>query len=52
MSKFPQLRSKIAMKDATYAFQKDAYADLDFLNDVGYLPDGTATRLFRYVFMV
>ncbi|OLQ08583.1 Ribulose bisphosphate carboxylase, chloroplastic [Symbiodinium microadriaticum] len=34
--------SKIAMKDATYAFQKDAYADLDFLNDVGYLPDGTA----------
>ena len=37
-------RSKIARKDAdaSYAMQKDAYADLDFLNDVGYLPDGTA----------
>ncbi|CAE7540725.1 rbcL, partial [Symbiodinium sp. KB8] len=34
-------RSKMAMKDATYAFQKDAYADLEFTNDVGYLPDGT-----------
>ncbi|OLQ08563.1 Ribulose bisphosphate carboxylase, chloroplastic [Symbiodinium microadriaticum] len=33
--------SKMAMKDATYAFQKDAYADLEFTNDVGYLPDGT-----------
>ena len=32
---------KTAMKDATYAFQKDAYADLEFTNDVGYLPDGT-----------
>ncbi|OLQ08562.1 Ribulose bisphosphate carboxylase, chloroplastic [Symbiodinium microadriaticum] len=31
----------MAMKDATYAFQKDAYADLEFTNDVGYLPDGT-----------
>ncbi|CAE7024454.1 rbcL, partial [Symbiodinium sp. CCMP2456] len=34
-------KSKTAMKDATYAFQKDAYADLEFTNDVGYLPDGT-----------
>ena len=24
-----------------YSFQKDAYADLEFCNDVGYLPDGT-----------
>jgi len=24
-----------------YAIQKDAYADLEFMNDVGYLPDGT-----------
>ncbi|CAE7849840.1 rbcL [Symbiodinium necroappetens] len=34
-------KSKTAMKDATYAFQRDAYADLEFTNDVGYLPDGT-----------
>ncbi|CAL1149572.1 unnamed protein product [Cladocopium goreaui] len=25
----------------SYSLQKDAYADLEFLNDVGYLPDGT-----------
>ena len=25
----------------SYAFQQDAYADLKFQNDVGYLPDGT-----------
>eukprot|EP00434_Breviolum_minutum_P018086 symbB.v1.2.015952.t1/scaffold1203.1/size131588/19 len=25
----------------SYSMQKDAYADLEFLNDVGYLPDGT-----------
>ena len=24
-----------------YSFQKDAYADQEFCNDVGYLPDGT-----------
>ena len=24
-----------------YSFQKDVYADLEFCNDVGYLPDGT-----------
>ena len=24
-----------------YSFQKDAYAELEFCNDVGYLPDGT-----------
>eukprot|EP00913_Durusdinium_trenchii_P032608 g30523.t1 len=24
-----------------YSMQKDAYADLEYLNDVGYLPDGT-----------
>ena len=24
-----------------YSLQKDAYADLEFMNDVGYLPDGT-----------
>eukprot|EP00435_Cladocopium_sp_Y103_P052428 s215_g16.t1 len=25
----------------SYSIQKDAYVDLEFLNDVGYLPDGT-----------
>jgi len=25
----------------SYSMQRDAYADLEFLNDVGYLPDGT-----------
>eukprot|EP00434_Breviolum_minutum_P018083 symbB.v1.2.015950.t1/scaffold1203.1/size131588/17 len=25
----------------SYSVQKDAYADLEFMNDVGYLPDGT-----------
>eukprot|EP00434_Breviolum_minutum_P028696 symbB.v1.2.025392.t1/scaffold2460.1/size78709/4 len=41
-------RSKMGCRSETlhgikfpYALQKDAYADLEFLNDVGYLPDGT-----------
>jgi len=28
-----------------YCKQKDAYADLEFLNDVGYLPDGTPMNM-------
>ena len=34
---------EVARKDAVseYAFQKNVYADLEFVNDVGYLPDGT-----------
>ena len=29
----------------SYSKQKDAYADLEFLNDVGYLPDGTPMNM-------
>jgi len=39
-------RMKVARKAThgikfSYSIQKDAYADLEFMNDVGYLPDGT-----------
>ncbi|CAE7295468.1 rbcL [Symbiodinium natans] len=35
---------KVPCKDAVseYACQKNVYADLEFVNDVGYLPDGTS----------
>ncbi|CAJ1458426.1 unnamed protein product [Effrenium voratum] len=34
-------KSKVARGEALYERQRNAYADLAYLNDVGYLPDGT-----------